>query len=109
MGLKYERALRTFDSASLTGSPQNVGAVIPFVTLALTIFNNSDVDVLIGDGSTEDDFRVPAGGTFSLGEALTSHGYSELTNKIIFNNQTQLDITQVTAPGTGTITIMCFG
>lgn len=109
MSNRYERALRTFNAASLTGSPQNVGAVIPFVTLAVTIFNNSTVDVLVGDGSTQDDIRVPAGATLSLGEALTSSGYSELTNKIVFNNQAQLDITQVTAPGTGTITINCFG
>lgn len=102
----YKRALRTFDSASLTGAFQNVGTQVPFSTLALSITNTSDVDVLITDGSNEDDLRVAAGGTLSLGVGNTNGQRDSL---VPFAGNVQLQIKQVTAAGTGDIVVMCFG
>jgi hypothetical protein len=106
MGI-YRRSLRTFDAASLTGSLQNVGAIIPFATQKITFINTSDVDVLIADGTNEDNFRIPAMGTLSIGESLNNA--AGVQTKFVLRENTQLQIVQVTAAGTGTIIIHCFG
>lgn len=106
---KLKRALRTFDSASLTSSPQSVGAVVPFIVTKAVIINKSDVDVLIGDGSSDDDIRVPTGKTVSIDEGHNVQGTNRTTDDCVFYENVQLDITQVTAAGTGTITINLLG
>lgn len=104
----FDRALRTFDAAALTGSPQNVGAAVPFVTYQVCIINTSDVDVLIDDGTGRDSIRVPAVGTVNLSGAL--RGYGQVNEPVhVFANQTQLTITEVTGAGTGTIIINLMG
>jgi len=105
---KLKRALRTFDSASLTGTPQNLGAVIDFAVSKAAIINTSDVDVLISDGSTEDDIRVPANATVNVGEGVSSYGQQRSTG-IVFSANTQLQIEQVTGAGTGDIVLNLFG
>ncbi len=105
---KLSRALRTFDAASLTGSPQAIGAVIPFITTKVSIINTSDVDVLIGDGSSDDDIRVPANGSMNIGEGQQNFS-NRGTNAVVFLKNVQLDITQVTGTGTGTIIINLLG
>jgi len=105
---KLKRALRTFDAASLTANYQNIGAVIPFPVLKIAIINTSDVDVLIGDMSSEEDIRIPANSTMNIGEGFGNYGsYSSL--KVVFTNNAQLQIKQVTAAGTGTIIMNLFG
>lgn len=106
---KLKRALRTFDSASLTSSPQSVGAVVPFVVTKAAIINTSDVDVLIGDGSSDEDIRVPANGTVNIAEGHNVQGTNRTTDDCVFYKNVQLDITQVTGSGTGTIIINLLG
>lgn len=105
---KLKRALRTFDSASLTANFQNIGAVVDFAVSKAAIINTSDVDVLITDQSTDDDIRVPANSTVNVGEGISSYGQQRSTG-IVFHANTQLQIKQVTAAGTGTIVINLFG
>lgn len=56
---------RSFDATSLTGSYQDVGAVLASAAYGFIIYNTSDVDVQISfdDGSTNGPI-IPAGGTF---------------------------------------------
>ena len=85
---KLQRALRTFDAASLTGSDADVGAIIPFTVLKASIINTSNVDVLISDQSTDEDMRVPANSTLNVGEGLSSYGQQRATG-CIFTANTQ--------------------
>jgi len=105
---RLKRALRTFDAASLTASFQDIGAVIPFSTLSGALINTSDVDVLITDGSTQDDIRVPANGTVNVSEIISGFG-QQRSSKPLFEANVQLQIKQVTASGTGTIILNLFG
>lgn len=61
---KYDAA-RTFDPTGLTGSYQDVGAVIDSPSLSFVIYNTSDVDAQFSfdDGATDGPI-VPAGGTY---------------------------------------------
>lgn len=106
MGL-YRRALRTFDTASLTGSFQNVGAVIPFPTSNVAIYNTSTVGVLITDGSGENNLEIPGGGTLSIGPSTDSTGGG--TQNFVFAASTQLQVMQVTAAAAGRLIINCLG
>ncbi|MDC7243657.1 MAG: hypothetical protein PQJ44_06950 [Sphaerochaetaceae bacterium] len=92
----------------MTGSPQSIGAVIPFITTKVTLINTSNVDVLVGDGSTDDDIRIPANGSVSIAEGQQSFN-NRTTNAVVFLKNTQLDITQVSGAGTGTIIINLLG
>lgn len=103
-----KRALRTFDSADLDGTYKNIGPTVDFFTTKAALINKSDVDVLIADGSDEDDIRVPANGTVNIGEGL--HPQSGKNNiDDVFIKGVQLTITQVTGSGTGTIILNLFG
>lgn len=104
----YRRALRTFDSASLTASFQNIGSTIPFVTSTLSVINTSNVDVLITDGSSQEDIRVPANSTLNISESMISDGNNDI-NSIVFADNVQLQIKQVTTEGTGTIILNLLG
>jgi hypothetical protein len=96
-----------FDSASLTGTFQDLGAVVDFPVLKISIVNSSDVACLITDGSSEDDIEVPSSSTLNVGEGIVNPQGSSL--KYIFSANTQLQIKQKTAAGTGNITVMIFG
>lgn len=103
---QYKRWKGKFDASSLNGTFQDLGDVIEFPALKMSVTNTSDVGVLITDNTTEDDFEIPAGGTLSVGEVS-----ADVTNrnKIVFNANTQLQIKQVTGSGTGNIIVHCFG
>ncbi len=103
----YKRALRTFDASSLTGAFQDIGAQITFAVSKVAFTNTSDVDVFITDNSSQDDFRIPSGGTLSLGEGLSNN--IKISTIIVFADNTTLQIKQVTAAGTGNIIIHLFG
>jgi len=104
---KYNRWKGVFDSASLTGSFQNLGTVIDFPVLKVAIMNASDVACLITDGSSEDDFEIPANGTVNIGEGEISG--TGTGTKFVFDKSTQLQVKQKTAAGTGNIIVMAFG
>lgn len=103
----YKRALRTFDTSSLSGTPQNIGAVIDFPVSKVAIINTSTVGVLISDGTDEDDIEVPGGGTLSIGEGLSQNRGTE--TKYVFSANTQLKIEQVTASAAGKVIINALG
>jgi hypothetical protein len=103
---KYRRALRTFDLSGLTGSPQNVGASIDFAVTQASITNPSTVEILISDGSAEDDIRVPAGATINISR---QPGENANSARDLFDAGSQLQVTQVTAAGTGTLVINAMG
>lgn len=100
---KFERTLRTFDSAGLTANYQSVGAVLEFAVKRASFINTSTVDVLINnDAADDDDIHVPSGASI----AISSH--NKHVNGV-FNDQAQIVIKQVTAAGTGNIIINLFG
>lgn len=96
-----------FDSASLTASFLDLGAAIGFPASKVVIINASDVACLITDGTSSDDFEIPATSTLSVGE-----GYDNLTSttsKYVFAKSTQLQVKRKTAAGIGNIIVMAFG
>src|SRR5690554_454376 len=103
----YRRALRTFDTSTLTGSPQNLGAIIPFPVSKVSIVNTSTVGVIITDGSSNDGIEVPGGSTLSIGEGLNNT--SNISTKFIFPDNVQLQIEQVTGSASGKLIINAFG
>lgn len=90
---------RTFDATALTGSYQDVGAVMSSRVLGFTIYNTSDVDVQISfDDGTSNGPIVPAGGTFSSSrfeqtDNITSGGW-------VVAKGAQIQVKQVTGAGT---------
>lgn len=103
----YKRALRTFDTSTLSASYQDVGAVIDFPVSKIAITNTSSVGVLLTDGSGEDDFEIPGGGTLSIGEGLSQD--KGTSTKYVFSANTQLQAKQVTASGAGKLIINALG
>jgi len=103
----YKRALRTFDTATLTANYQDVGAVIDFPVSKIAITNTSSVGVLITDGSDQDDIEVPGGGTISVGEGLSQD--KGTSTKYIYSANTLLKVKQVTASGVGKLVINALG
>ena len=90
--------LREFDSASLTGTYQNMGAVISGPAIGVQAVNNSDVEAYITDGFSE--YRVPPG-VISLGQIEPFN--TRTSGKYHAAKGTQYQIKQVTAAGTGGI------
>ena len=95
--------LKEFDSANLTGSYQNLGTALSNPCYYAYIINDSNVDVYISTDASTDEIRVPAG----LGLPLTylSRHNSLIQASVIFAKGAQLSIKQVTAAGTGFITV----
>lgn len=90
--------LREFDSASLTGSNQNLGAVIAKPVLGFQAVNNSDVEAYITDGVSN--YRIPPG-VISIGQVDPFN--VKVSGKVIAPANTQYEIRQVTGAGTGGI------
>ena len=103
---QYKRALRTFDTASLTADFQNIGSVIPFPVSKISFVNTSTVAVLITDGKGEEDIELAPGSTFSVGEGLFQEN---VNTKYVFVKNTQLQVKQVTGAGAGKLTINALG
>lgn len=104
---QYKRALRTFDTASLTANFQNIGSVIPFPVSKISFVNTSTVAILITDGKDEEDIELAPGSTLSIGEGLYQE--QNLSTKYIFVKNTQLQVKQVTAAGAGKLIINALG
>ncbi len=93
---------RSFDSASLTASYQDVGAVMASPVLGYIIYNDSTVAVQISfnDGSTDGPI-IPAGGSFSDNRYVQYNNYSNAY--YVLPTGAQIQIKQVTAAGTGSV------
>ena len=91
----YEHKL--FNSASLTASYQNFGAVLTDEAVAFTIHNLSDVAAYVSVGGAADDLYVPAGKEVSI------NAFEPNKAKLCLAKGAQLKIKQVTAAGTGSI------
>jgi hypothetical protein len=66
------RNVRTFAGSSMTTSFQTVGAVTTIVGYKIAILNGTTTDVVITDGSSQDNWYVPAGLTYNIGEGISS-------------------------------------
>lgn len=93
--------LKEFDSASLTGSFQNFGDALSKPCFQGHIYNGSDVDVYITTDGSNNQLRIASGESLPLVSATRFNSLTE--GVIIFKQGTQLQIRQVTAAGTGTI------
>lgn len=93
---------RTFDSASLTASYQDVGAVLGSAAYGFVIYNASNVAVQVSfdDGATNGPI-IPADATFD-DNRNTWDGRTE-DGRYCLPEGAQIQVKQVTAPGTGSI------
>lgn len=95
---------RSFDSASLTASYQDVGAVMGSPVFGFVIYNNSDVAVQISfdDGDTDGPI-IPPNSTF--GDNRDNWDGRTENSRYCLPTNAQIQIKQVTAAGTGSIYI----
>jgi hypothetical protein len=105
MALFTDFEIKEFDSASLTGSYQNFGAVLTYPCYEVIFFNGSDVDVYVSLDGTTDNIRVASG------QSLPMTGFRKYSpspdGMYLFKKGEQLQIKQVTGTGTGFIVINC--
>lgn len=101
MTLLAQFELKTFDSASLDGTYQNLGSVTANPCYYAVLSNESNVGVLISIDGVNPIIRL------SAGQILPLHSYSrhnsELLGSYLFKKGIQFTIKQVTAPGVGDI------
>lgn len=89
---------KTFDATSLTGSFQNLGAVLSEPAIVLTLYNTSDVDVIVTkDGSTSN-WIIPTLGTLTVDSREASS--SQDPDLRLLPKSAQLKVKQVTGAGT---------
>ena len=103
MALSAGLELKEFNAASLNGSFQNLGTVLSNPCYEAVISNESDVGVYITSDGTTNQIRLSPGqilplSYYSRHNTLTEGAY-------VFKKGTQLQIKQVTAPGTGAIIV----
>lgn len=89
---------RTFDATSLSGSYQDVGAVMGSAVYGFTIYNTSDVDCQISfdDGTTNGPI-VPAGGSFS--DSVYNHPFRSEDASYVIASGAQIQVKQVSGAG----------
>ncbi len=103
MGQVTTREVKVFAGSSLSGTPQNFGSDLEIPGYRFSIINASSKNVLIADGTGQDDIYLPAGSTLSNGEGFAQEGKS-LNVQASFRIGTQLTIESSDgAAGTGTI------
>lgn len=109
MGQLLFREVKVFAGSSLTGMAQDFGAPTEIATYKVAFVNASNRDVLISDGTAQDDYYLPAGSTLTVGEGFDQEGKA-LNVQGLFSMQTQLEITGVAGTaGTGTIVATLLG
>ncbi len=92
-----------FDSASLTGTLQNLGTALANPGIKLQIINSSTVACIIQDANGFVNIEVPSGGTTTFDEAYMAN--MNVGSKYFLAKGEQLQIKQVTAAGTGSIIV----
>lgn len=98
--------LREFDTATLTGAFQNIGAQLTRAAKTVVIANTSTVDVYITNDGTSNVFRIPAGEELPIPAYDTNFTLHEET--CVFREGTQLMARQVTAAAAGAIIVHIF-
>lgn len=103
MALLTTREVKVFSGSSLSGTPQDFGDEFEIPASKFSIINASSKDVLIADGSGQDDIYLPAGAAISNGEGYAQSGQN-VQVQFSFPVGTQLTIESSDgAAGTGTI------
>ncbi|MEN8236144.1 MAG: hypothetical protein ABFQ95_01125 [Pseudomonadota bacterium] len=91
-------AARTFAATSLTGSYQDVGAILTKPALGFVIYNTSDVDVQISfDDGAKNGPIIPSGGTFDSNRI--SQRDSQEEGMFALPESAQVQVKQVTGAG----------
>lgn len=102
MGRILPVELKEFDSASLSGSPQDFGTPLLNPAIKVNICNGSTVDCYVtSDGPVPQTFRIIAGLALTLDESTLF--YKGGDQEFYMPKGAQLSIEQVTASGTGPI------
>ena len=99
----YGFELKEFDTASLSGSFQNLGSTFSKAARYVHIWNTSTVDVYITNNNSTNILRVPAGKDLPL-VAYSQHNANN-AGSYIFKKGTQLKVKQVTAAAAGAIIV----
>lgn len=90
-------SLRSFPSASLTGTYQQVGSVFGHPMRVVKFVNNTNQDVLVSYDAVNDNDFVPANG-FTLYD-VTTNAYNE-GGKFVFQNETPIFVKGTAGTGT---------
>lgn len=99
------RNVRTFAGASMTTSFQTIGAVISIVGYKVSFVNATTTDIIINDGTTNDNYYLPASSTLSVGEGvLPNEGQAPVLKGTQFSVKLPSG-----AAGTGTLAITVVG
>lgn len=94
MGRLRVFSYRTFDATSLTGSYQDVGAVLTAPCVEYTVHNTSDVDAILSfDDGTSNSLYVPAG------ENVRSAAFEPQDAEFLISKNAQIQVKQVTGAG----------
>jgi hypothetical protein len=99
------RNVRTFSGASLTLAFQAVGAITTIIGYKIAIVNATTTDVIITDGTSQDNYYLPASSTLSVGEGVL---ISEGQAPVIKGSQFSARLASGVA-GTGTLVITVVG
>lgn len=104
MTKEFDYEVRTFDTSSLSGSFQNMGAALSNPVVIMSISNPSDVGVIISKDGTTTNWQIPSLGTLTLDSRDIQEARGGPT-RYLLNKGTQLEIKQVTGSGTGTVVV----
>jgi hypothetical protein len=101
----FKRNIRTILGSALTGTLQNVGAVTNCVGYKVTFVNATSVDIVVSDGTSDDNYYLPAGSTLSIGEGtIAPEGQAPVRQGTQFQAEAFAG-----AAGTGTLVITVIG
>lgn len=102
MGRILPIELKEFNAASLNGTDQNFGSALSNPAIKICVINNSDVDCYMDyDGVIDLHMRIPAGAAITLDESTLY--FRGIDQEYYLPRGAQLTLTQVTAPGVGSI------
>ncbi len=90
--------LKEIVSSTLTGTYQNFGTALANPAIKIQAFNTSDQDAYLTFNGTTNNMRIPAGGSITLDESTLY--FRGVDQEYYLPRGTQLQIKQVTAPGT---------
>lgn len=94
--------LKEFNATSLNGTDQDFGDPLDNPAIKISVFNTSDVDCYMDyDGSFGGSplhMRIPSNGTITLDESTLY--FRGIDQEYYLPKNSQLTVTQVTAPGT---------
>lgn len=101
MSIISGKELKEFNAASLSGTYQNFGSALSSPCYYAYFVNKSDVDAYITSDGSSNQIRLPSNSTVPMTFFSWHNHY--IKGSSLFAKGAQLQIKQVTAPGTGTI------